>query len=46
MLDTGPRGSWDERGVGDPYVIQVEGWYYMYYLGQDRARPTRQRRCA
>jgi predicted GH43/DUF377 family glycosyl hydrolase len=41
VLDTGPRGSWDERGVGDPYVIRRNGWFYMYYLGQDRARRQR-----
>jgi predicted GH43/DUF377 family glycosyl hydrolase len=41
VLDLGPRGSWDERGVADPYVIRVEGRFYMYYLGQDRARRQR-----
>jgi len=41
VLDTGPRGSWDERGVGDPYVIHREGWFYLFYLGQDRARRQR-----
>jgi predicted GH43/DUF377 family glycosyl hydrolase len=40
-LDTGPYGSWDERGVADPYVIRIDGWFYMYYLGQDRARRQR-----
>jgi predicted GH43/DUF377 family glycosyl hydrolase len=40
-IETGPRGSWDERGVADPYVIQLGGTYYMYYLGQDRARQQR-----
>lgn len=38
VLDVGPRGSWDERGVADPYVIRVGSTYVMYYLGQDRAR--------
>ncbi len=38
VLETGPRGSWDERGVADPYVIKVGSTYVMYYLGQDRAR--------
>ncbi|MBC7924278.1 MAG: hypothetical protein H7039_01340 [Bryobacteraceae bacterium] len=38
VLGTGPRGSWDERGVADPYVIRIGTTYYMYYLGQDRAR--------
>ncbi|HSW49643.1 MAG TPA: hypothetical protein VLH09_05675 [Bryobacteraceae bacterium] len=37
----GPRGSWDERGVADPYVIRVGGRYFLYYLGQDRARRQR-----
>jgi predicted GH43/DUF377 family glycosyl hydrolase len=37
VLDVGPYRSWDERAVADPYVIEVEGWLYMYYLGQDRA---------
>jgi len=41
VLSPGPRGSWDERGVADPYVIRVEPWFYMYYLGQDRARRQR-----
>ncbi len=41
VLRPGPRGSWDERGVADPYVISIEGRYYMYYLGQDRARRQR-----
>ena len=40
VLTSGPRGSWDERGVADPYVIRV-GSMYMYYLGQDRARRQR-----
>ena len=37
MLDTGPSGSWDERAVADPYVIRLGAYFYMYYLGQDRA---------
>jgi predicted GH43/DUF377 family glycosyl hydrolase len=41
VLDTGPRGSWDERGVADPYVIRIGTTFYMYYLGQDRARRQR-----
>jgi len=41
VLETGPRGSWDERGVADPYVIQIKGTFYLYYLGQDRARQQR-----
>jgi len=41
VLDVGPRGSWDERGVADPYVIQAGRAYYMFYLGTDRARRQR-----
>jgi hypothetical protein len=41
VLNTGPRGSWDERGVADPYVIEAGGQLYMFYLGQNRARQQR-----
>jgi predicted GH43/DUF377 family glycosyl hydrolase len=41
VLKPGPRGSWDERGVADPFVIRIQARYYMYYLGQDRARRQR-----
>jgi len=41
VLDAGPRGSWDERAVADPYVLAEGGRYYMYYLGEDRARRQR-----
>jgi predicted GH43/DUF377 family glycosyl hydrolase len=41
VLKTGPRGSWDERGVADPYVIERNGELFMYYLGMDRARRQR-----
>jgi predicted GH43/DUF377 family glycosyl hydrolase len=37
VLEPGPYMSWDEYGVADPYVIQVGEWFYMYYLGEDRA---------
>jgi predicted GH43/DUF377 family glycosyl hydrolase len=37
VLDVGPRGAWDERGVADPYVIRIGGKFYLYFLGQDRA---------
>jgi predicted GH43/DUF377 family glycosyl hydrolase len=37
VLDTGPAGAWDERAVADPYVIRIDPYFYMYYLGQDRA---------
>ncbi len=41
VLTGGPRGSWDERDVADPYVIRAGGNYYLYYLGMDRARRQR-----
>ena len=41
VLEVGPRGSWDERGVADPYVIRAGSAYYMFYLGEDRARRQR-----
>ena len=37
VLDLGPVGSWDERAVADPYVIRIGAYFYIYYLGQDRA---------
>jgi predicted GH43/DUF377 family glycosyl hydrolase len=40
-LEAGPRGSWDERGVADPYLVQAAGRLYMFFLGQDRARRQR-----
>jgi len=41
VLSAGPYGSWDERGVADPYVIRSGRSYYMFYLGMDRARRQR-----
>lgn len=41
VLDVGPRGSWDERAVADPYVIRLGATFYMFYLGQDRAQRQR-----
>jgi predicted GH43/DUF377 family glycosyl hydrolase len=41
VLSPGPRGSFDERAVADPYVIRRADGLYMFYLGQDRA--SRQR---
>jgi predicted GH43/DUF377 family glycosyl hydrolase len=38
VMEPGPRGSWDERGVADPYVVKLAGYFYVYYLGQNRAR--------
>jgi hypothetical protein len=43
VVDHGPYMSWDERAVADPYVIRLAPYFYMYYLGQDRADPPRQR---
>lgn len=41
VMDYGPRGSWDERGLADPYVLEAGKYFYMFYLGQDRARRQR-----
>ncbi len=41
VMDFGPRGSWDERGLADPYVMELRGYFYLFYLGQDRARRQR-----
>jgi len=41
VIEGGPRGSWDETGIADPYVIQVHQYFYLFYLGQDRARQQR-----
>ncbi|MFN7992831.1 MAG: hypothetical protein U0Q18_04485 [Bryobacteraceae bacterium] len=41
VMDTGPRGSWDERAVADPYVFELRQYLYMFYLGEDRARRQR-----
>ncbi len=41
VVGFGPRGSWDERGAADPYVLETGGKLYLYYLGQDRARRQR-----
>ena len=38
VVELGPFDSWDERGVADPYVFEKQGWLYLYYLGQNRAR--------
>jgi sucrose-6-phosphate hydrolase SacC (GH32 family) len=37
VLDVGPYRSFDESAVADPYVIRAGDFYYLYYLGQDRA---------
>jgi len=41
VMDFGPRGSWDERGLADPYTIEVGRYFYLFYLGEDRARRQR-----
>jgi predicted GH43/DUF377 family glycosyl hydrolase len=41
VLGGGPRGSWDERAVADPYVFSSAGWLFLAYLGEDRARRQR-----
>jgi predicted GH43/DUF377 family glycosyl hydrolase len=38
VVPVGPRGSFDERGAADPYVIRRGDYLYLFYLGQDRAR--------
>jgi predicted GH43/DUF377 family glycosyl hydrolase len=38
VVSPGPRGSFDERAVADPYVIRAGDHFYLFYLGQDRAR--------
>jgi predicted GH43/DUF377 family glycosyl hydrolase len=43
VLDRGPYMSWDERDVADPYALHLGDAFYLYYLGQDRASPPRQR---
>lgn len=43
VLEPGPFDSWDERALGDPYVIRAGDWFYLYYLGHDRAIPPQQR---
>jgi predicted GH43/DUF377 family glycosyl hydrolase len=41
VLDPGPYASWDEYAVADPYVVRIEPYFYLFYLGQDRARRQR-----
>jgi len=41
VLGPGPRGSFDERGVSDPFVIRDGDFFYLYYTGLDRARRQR-----
>jgi predicted GH43/DUF377 family glycosyl hydrolase len=41
VVPLGPSGSFDERGVSDPYVIRRGDFFYLFYLGQDRAARQR-----
>lgn len=41
VIETGPRGSFDERAVSDPYVIRAGDFFYLFYTGLDRARRQR-----
>lgn len=41
VLPEGPYGSFDAFAVADPYVIRAGDFFYMYYLGQDRAMRQR-----
>ncbi|HJT87763.1 MAG TPA: hypothetical protein VJ732_07895 [Bryobacteraceae bacterium] len=41
VVPPGPRGAWDERGVADPDVIRIGPYFYLFYLGQDRAMRQR-----
>jgi predicted GH43/DUF377 family glycosyl hydrolase len=41
VVALGPRGSFDERGISDPYVIRRGEFLYLFYLGQDRAARQR-----
>jgi predicted GH43/DUF377 family glycosyl hydrolase len=36
VLELGAPGTWDEAGLGDPYVIRCGDEYYLFYLGQNR----------
>ncbi len=41
VVPLGPLGSFDERGAADPNVIRRGEFFYLFYLGQDRARRQR-----
>jgi len=41
IVGLGPRKSWDEISLGDPYLIAAGGELYLFYLGEDRARRQR-----
>ena len=41
VVPLGPRGNFDEMGVADPDVVRRGENFYLFYLGQDRARRQR-----
>ncbi len=41
VLTPGPYGSWDEVSIGDPFVLRAAGKFWLFYLGEDRARRQR-----
>jgi len=41
ILSFGPRLSWDEISLGDPYLVAAGEDLYLFYLGEDRARRQR-----
>jgi predicted GH43/DUF377 family glycosyl hydrolase len=41
VVPLGPPGSFDESDVADPYVLRAGDRFYLFYLGQDRARRQR-----
>ncbi len=41
VIELGPLHSWDEGGLGDPYVIEGGGKLWLFYVGIDRARRQR-----
>lgn len=41
ILDTGPPGSFDQRGLGEPAVIRASGEWWMLYTGRDESERRR-----
>ncbi|MGT2491535.1 glycoside hydrolase family 130 protein [Cupriavidus basilensis] len=35
VFTVGQQHTWESQAVGDPYVIEKDGYLYLYYLGQD-----------
>ena len=35
VLSAGAPHTWESKAVADPYVIEKDGYLYIYYLGQD-----------